>query len=142
MNKLIRVGIVEKEKVLPFVPTKENKRVNSKRAFEGFINNKIETINIPIGGQRYQLFASSIVCARCGIEGKYFAIERQHNGNPNKFHLNLYAVNDQGQEVLMTKDHIKPKSLGGENVLSNYNTMCVNCNRKKADTYDTSINNK
>ena len=35
----------------------------------------------------------------------------------------------------MTKDHIIPKSKGGKNELSNYQTMCTYCNNEKADKY-------
>ena len=47
------------------------------------------------------------------------------------YHFNLYAINDSGDEVLMTKDHIIPKSKGGKNHLSNYQPMCCYCNCKK-----------
>lgn len=33
----------------------------------------------------------------------------------------------------MTKDHIMPKSKGGADSLSNYQTMCLPCNEAKAD---------
>ena len=45
--------------------------------------------------------------------------------------MNLYAINEKGEEVLMTKDHIEPKSLGGKNSLNNYQTMCTICNCEK-----------
>jgi 5-methylcytosine-specific restriction endonuclease McrA len=48
----------------------------------------------------------------------------------------LYGKNSKGEEVLLTKDHIKPKSLGGKNHHSNYQTMCVDCNVEKASKYD------
>jgi len=98
------------------------------------INGKMKVISIPIGSHRYQMFVTKgIKCVNCGIEGKYFAIERGKCDNPNKFHLNLYGINKHGKEVMITKDHIIPRSKGGKNILSNYQPMCIHCNQKKAD---------
>lgn len=49
------------------------------------------------------------------------------------FHLNLYAIDENGKEVLMTKDHIIPKSKGGADDISNYQTMCERCNEAKGN---------
>jgi 5-methylcytosine-specific restriction endonuclease McrA len=53
--------------------------------------------------------------------------------SPDKFHLNLYGIDSNGREVMLTKDHIIPRSKGGKNKLSNYQPMCIHCNKKKAD---------
>jgi hypothetical protein len=45
-------------------------------------------------------------------------------------HFNFYAEEDS-KLVLMTKDHIKAKSVGGEDIASNYQTMCCVCNNLK-----------
>ncbi len=82
---------------------------------------------------RYKVFYKSIKCCKCGIEGKYFAKERSLPANSDKFHLNLYAVDKDGKEVLMTKDHIIPKSKGGSNKVENMQTMCCRCNEKKGN---------
>ena len=47
-------------------------------------------------------------------------------------HLDLYGFIDE-EEVLMTIDHIVPKSKGGINENINYQTMCKICNEMKAD---------
>jgi len=44
------------------------------------------------------------------------------------FHLNLYGFDENGEEVLMTRDHIIPVSRGGKNHLSNYQVYCWKCN--------------
>jgi len=81
--------------------------------------------------QRYQLFfTKGMKCVCCGIEGKYFAKERK-SGSKDSYHLNLYGVDKNGNEMLMTKDHIIPASKGGKNHISNYQTMCVKCNTLK-----------
>ena len=61
----------------------------------------------------------------CGLEAKFFRHENNNVNNPNVWHFNLYGVNNLGEEVMFTKDHIIPKSKGGKNHVSNYQTMCV-----------------
>ena len=83
--------------------------------------------------QRYQtFFTKGCNCVVCGIKGSFFAKERT-TGSNEAFHLNLYAVNENGEEVLMTKDHIIPKSKGGKNTIDNYQTMCCKCNFEKGN---------
>lgn len=82
--------------------------------------------------QRYQtFFTNGCKCVVCGIEGKYFAKERHLQDK--SYHLNLYAVDDNGDEILMTKDHIMPHSKGGIDDISNYQTMCKLCNEAKGN---------
>ena len=35
------------------------------------------------------------------------------------------------QDDLVEADHIKPKAMGGENILSNFQTLCKRCHKKK-----------
>lgn len=84
--------------------------------------------------QRYQLFfTKGMKCICCGIEGKFFAKERIA-GRKDSYHLNLYGVDKNGNEVLITKDHIVAVSNGGKNHLSNYQTMCMKCNLLKGNS--------
>ena len=83
--------------------------------------------------QRYQTFYyTGIKCSCCGLEAKYFAKEKDRKSKLDQYHLNLYGVNENGEEVLFTKDHIFPHSKGGKDHISNYRTMCVRCNNKKS----------
>lgn len=122
----------------------ERKEIYSIEEVEGKVkdvlfecNKKFAKVNfdgdmIKGNSQRYQtFFIKGCKCVKCGIEGKYFAKEK--HPNDNSFHLNLYAIDKNGEEVLMTKDHIIPKSKGGIDDISNYQTMCEKCNVAKGN---------
>lgn len=84
---------------------------------------------------RYKLFfTKGYTCINCGLIGSYFALERSFMDT--RYHLNLYAVNSEGKEVLMTKDHILPKSKGGKDSIDNYQTMCCKCNKEKGNNVE------
>jgi len=84
---------------------------------------------------RYRVFKlKGLKCCSCELEGKFFALERHYKTtNPNKFHFNLYTIDKNGNEILMTKDHIIPIAKGGKNVLRNLQTMCQTCNSEKSN---------
>ena len=89
-------------------------------------------MRLPIKSKRYRCFVKKgTKCVKCGIEGHYFAVERAKNCNKAKCHLNLYHKNKNGGEILMTIDHIIPVSKNGSDRLSNLQTMCTICNKKK-----------
>jgi len=93
---------------------------------------KIQGQRIRADSQRYKLFRQKgTVCVRCGLEASYFKLERFPKDKT--FHLNLYGIDKEGDEVLFTKDHIIPKGHGGTNTLENYQTMCSPCNTEKGD---------
>lgn len=86
---------------------------------------------------RYICFARQRACVSCGLEGAYFAMERhlRRDGSLHevRYHFNMYGLKG-GKEILFTKDHILPRSLGGADHLSNLQTMCLPCNQKKGAT--------
>ena len=71
-----------------------------------------------------------VVCKHCGAVGVFFAIEKARDAS-DCWHLNLYAYNANNEEVLMTADHVIPRSRGGCNELENLQTLCTDCNFKK-----------
>ena len=73
---------------------------------------------------RYKLFAKNRVCVSCGKEGTIMKLQYTSGSKFKSAHFNLY--DDEG--MLFTKDHIQPKSHGGINRQSNYQTMCLACN--------------
>lgn len=88
---------------------------------------------IKMESQRYRLFKrDGCTCVECGLEGTYFIKERHNEKNP--YHFNLYGVNENGAEILITKDHILARANGGKDIMSNYQVMCFPCNNKKGKT--------
>lgn len=84
---------------------------------------------IKVYSLRYFTFIKSLTCCTCGITRLYFYKERTDLNSG--YHLNLYGCDSNGDEVLMTKDHIIPVTKSGKNHTSNLQTMCTNCNRIK-----------
>ena len=73
-------------------------------------------------------------CASCGLKGEYFAKERSLG--QETYHLNLYGLIN-GEEVMLTLDHVIPKSKGGKESMYNYQVLCAPCNERKADKIET-----
>lgn len=82
---------------------------------------------VGVTSARLQVFKRSVVCCSCGREGAFFRKEKHHESD-KRWHLNLYAVDADGSQVLMTKDHIVRARDGGSNSLDNLRTMCGPCN--------------
>lgn len=83
---------------------------------------------------RLRMFATKgCKCVTCGIEGAFFATEVSAGSKDQSHHLNLYAVDPEGHEILMTKDHIVPSSKGGKDELNNLQPMCCFCNSRKGN---------
>ncbi len=88
-----------------------------------------------MGSQRYYVFRKSLQCHFCDLVGSVMYKERvigKKGQAPNcGYHFNLYAIDENGNEVLMTKDHVLAKSCGGTDTLDNYVTCCTKCNGDK-----------
>lgn len=123
------------EEVLVHVRGNTNVR-NKKLLYEEFDGDQVK-----IRSDRLLLFKrKGTKCVGCGIEGAHFIKEK--NPSDRHWHFNLYGVTPDGEEVLMTKDHIKPKSKGGKDALYNYQTMCITCNGEKGDTMPKKVPSK
>jgi len=122
----VRLGTVKIDEVLDFVPIGKNSKLPSKKDFF--------KKSIKLTSHRYKVYATKgIQCAHCGIIGLYFALEQSAAQKTNKYHFNLYAVDQQGNEVMLTVDHIIPKAKGGSDTLDNKQCLCFKCNNKKGD---------
>lgn len=92
-------------------------------------------LKVRLNSLRYHLFARSRVCACCGRMGTVMMLDahRCRTGIMySKAHFNLYAV-EGNKLILMTKDHILPRSKGGRDHLDNLQTLCTKCNNAKSD---------
>lgn len=127
MNPYIRKGRkYSVEEILPLLKTRRAGEWSPQRIM-------IDGDPINIRSSRLGTFKNSIVCSCCGIVGKYFVKEKQiimRKGDGNFFHINLYGVDENGQEVLMTSDHIIPHCKRSC-LANNRQTMCHKCNRAK-----------
>ena len=116
-NPYFRTATYSIDEVLPYIG-------NNEKLYDGDW--------IYMGSSRYQNFAKhGVECVVCGLKGEFFAKERCKN--QDYYHFNLYAYDKNGKEVMMTKDHIIPKSKGGKNELDNYQPMCKKCNSHKGN---------
>ncbi len=115
-----RLGEFTVDDVIPFITSLTQK--------EYTVNG--QTYIVKMNSARYFVFRDNLSCVACGIIGTKMMLE-QHPGDKTA-HFNLYAEED-GELVLMTKDHIRAKSKNGPDELHNFTTMCCVCNNIKAD---------
>jgi 5-methylcytosine-specific restriction endonuclease McrA len=136
--KLVRLSIHPIGDILSDV------RENNFRDFRDYFCDGYK-VKVKLASQRYRIFYedyqkdNQISCKRCGIVATHFALE-QHahqtkfsNFNPVRFHFNLYGLDQYGNEILFTKDHIVPISKGGDNHIDNLQVLCTHCNLKKGN---------
>lgn len=89
-----------------------------------------------IGTRVLTLLTRDPVCKGCGHTILFFAVQRNKIDGGDSYHINGWTIKGKGNIVLMTRDHIIPKSLGGSNDVSNSQVMCTKCNSNKASMSD------
>jgi 5-methylcytosine-specific restriction endonuclease McrA len=97
--------------------------------------------DVKVSSLRLELFRQNPKCVSCHRIGHLWILEAHHRKEPP--HLNLYYSGEdecgdwknlcKDGLVLMTKDHIIPRSKGGPTNLENLQTMCSICNGMKGD---------
>lgn len=114
--------------------------------FIALTNSHHETFEVKVSSPRMELFRQNPKCVNCDHMGSIWILQGHHAKETP--HLNLYHVGDPIPQhkkqsidglILMTKDHIIPKSKGGSSGLDNLQTMCVICNRLKDNKLPTEI---
>lgn len=81
----------------------------------------------------FQSIKSEICCYKCGVIADRWILERGVNEAPGKPIMNLYGKNQLGHLVMMTRDHIIPKSLGGVDSILNLRPACDACNANRGN---------
>lgn len=90
---------------------------------------KVRVAGYYVSIDRLKTFAlHGCTCVRCKKEGTKIVVTRDPGGG---IHADLYTLSAKGNLILMNRDHIKPRSKGGENSVWNYQPMCQPCNTKK-----------
>lgn len=99
-----------------------------------------DAFDVKMDSLRYRTFKhNGTSCSVCGIKATHFwleinkiAFKNESYSIHHKPHFNLYATDDLGNEILMTKDHTLASALGGSDKVENLTTMCSVCNNKKS----------
>ena len=74
--------------------------------------------------------SEAIKCWHCGLEATVFVLEHRHRCFGQAPILELYAKVD-GRLILMTRDHIIPRAVGGTDAVENLRPGCTKCNGKR-----------
>lgn len=128
-NHFVTFGSFRIDEVLPFINCGKSKK-------KYFV--KEDSYKVNMSSQRYRVFANNLSCVVCKCIGIVFLLqwhECDYKAGNISPHFNLYAEKN-GELILMTKDHILPRSKGGKNYLTNYQTMCIECNITKGNSYE------
>jgi hypothetical protein len=126
MGRLITLGTFALDDVLPHIA--EGAVITVSIVEDG----QPRECTVNVNSVRLQCFQKNLSCVRCGVTGTQFLLQRHVGSQLEIPHFNLYAKDDEGELVLMTKDHILPASKGGSNAISNMQTMCMPCNVSKS----------
>ncbi len=99
---------------------------------------KGKSVSLASGAKLFQhLIATGepMKCWNCGIEASCFIANKGRNDKMGPPVLDLYAETNGGP-VLMTRDHIIPKSYGGVNDNANLRVGCGPCNHGRGNELD------
>lgn len=75
-----------------------------------------------------------MVCFKCGVIADRWIMRHQHNDRNKPPTLELFAYTKKSRLVMMTRDHIVPKSWGGLDIVQNLRCACETCNRERSNT--------
>lgn len=90
---------------------------------------------VSTSGARLRTFLKGTKCVTCGKQITHCFIDGRINHikkGVEEPHINFYHIIGE-KEILMTSDHIRPKSKGGAGGVKNRQPMCFPCNSKKGN---------
>lgn len=121
-----RLGILKLDEVLPYIPLSKEDGLPFKKEYFGE--------RVRMSSHRLKIFKEKgLICTACNLTATHFAVEKRLSEYTDKYHLNLYGLDENGNEILFTVDHVIPISKNGSNHKSNKVTMCQPCNVKKSN---------
>lgn len=86
-------------------------------------------------GNGNRLFKRQPYCACCGLKAQGWKLVC--NSNPKILKKDIWTLNlfaeVNGELIEFTRDHIIPKSRGGNGDISNFQTLCFDCNNLKGN---------
>lgn len=87
----------------------------------------------------HQLKGQPIRCHFCGCQADRWVAVKGRRDRVGPPVLELYATSASGGNVLMTRDHIIPKSLGGKDCVENLRSACQPCNEQRSNDVSPDI---
>jgi len=120
------LGVFDVEDVLPYIAMDDTEQYK----IVDYVIDGV-TWRVKMGSERIRCLQRSPRCLCCGMEGIQFQLELPPRDK--RPHFNLYGMDTEGDLVMLTKDHIIPRSRGGGNHPSNLQTLCCVCNERKRD---------
>ena len=110
--------------------------ISLKEGFELAKNTKIACIELSPGHKLYEReyqTTGKLKCWCCGLFAERWVVEKHKNDLVGRPVLNPYALKKKIL-VMMNRDHIIPRSLGGLNVIENLRVSCEDCNSQRANS--------
>lgn len=84
-----------------------------------------------MGRKRFKIFEEiGYDCVQCGMIGSHVVWWQEYKKGTNHYDIAGYK---DGKLLMITIDHIYPKSKGGPDDIANYQPMCSTCNGRKSD---------
>lgn len=99
---------------------------------------KGKSVSLPSGAKLFGHLHSTgqpLKCWHCGIEANCFIANKGQNDRMGPPVLDMFAMTREGP-ILMTRDHIIPKSYGGVNDVENLRMGCGPCNHGRGNELD------
>lgn len=87
----------------------------------------------------HHLKGQPIRCHFCGCQADRWIAEKGRRDKQGSPVLNLFAVGRGGAVVLMTRDHIIPRSLGGVDAVANLRPACGPCNEGRSNEVSAEV---